>query len=77
MFSIKAFGKLLVEPKTLGWEHSRKSFRKYFQKPWSNVNSTEMFSKMVFGQMELIMKEGGVGGFIKRHWCFFVVARNN
>jgi hypothetical protein len=26
MFSIKAVGKLLVEPKTLGWEHSKKNF---------------------------------------------------
>jgi hypothetical protein len=43
MSSIKAFGKLQVEPKTLGWEHSRKCF----QKPWSSVYSTEMFSKMV------------------------------
>jgi hypothetical protein len=26
LISSKAFGKLLVEPKTLGWEHSKKSF---------------------------------------------------
>jgi hypothetical protein len=26
MVSIMVFGKLLVEPKTLGWENSRKSF---------------------------------------------------
>jgi hypothetical protein len=36
-----------------------------------------MFSKMVFGQMELDMEEEAVGGFMKRHWCFFVVAQNN
>jgi hypothetical protein len=47
MVSIKAFGKLLVEPKILGWEHSQKSFRNCFQKPWSSVYSIEMFSKMV------------------------------
>jgi hypothetical protein len=26
MISIEVFGKLVVEPKTLGWENSRKSF---------------------------------------------------
>jgi hypothetical protein len=26
LVSSKALGKLLVEPKTLGWEHSKKSF---------------------------------------------------
>jgi hypothetical protein len=29
--SIKVFGKLLVEPKTLGWENSRKSFENGFK----------------------------------------------
>jgi hypothetical protein len=32
MFSIKAFGKLLVEPKTLGWGHSKKNFENVFKK---------------------------------------------
>jgi hypothetical protein len=27
----KALGKLLVEPKTLGWEHSKKSFENVFE----------------------------------------------
>jgi hypothetical protein len=31
MFSIKAFGKLLVEPKTLGWEHSKKKIENVFE----------------------------------------------
>jgi hypothetical protein len=31
MVSIKAFGKLLVEPKTLGWEHSKKNFENVFK----------------------------------------------
>jgi hypothetical protein len=30
MVSIKVFGKLVVEPKTLGWEHSLERFRKCF-----------------------------------------------
>jgi hypothetical protein len=31
MFSIKASRKLLVEPKTLGWEHSKKNFENVFK----------------------------------------------
>jgi hypothetical protein len=31
MISIKVFGKLLVEPKTLGWENSRRSFENGFE----------------------------------------------
>jgi hypothetical protein len=31
MVIIKAFGKLLVEPKTLGWEHSKKIFENVFE----------------------------------------------
>jgi hypothetical protein len=45
MVSIKVFGKLVVEPKTLGWENSQKKFQKWFRKPWSSIYSTEMFSK--------------------------------
>jgi hypothetical protein len=30
MISIKVFGKLVVEPKTLGWEHSLERFQKCF-----------------------------------------------
>jgi hypothetical protein len=32
---------------------------------------------MVFGQMGLDYGRKGVGGFIKRHWYFFVAAQNN
>jgi hypothetical protein len=31
MISIEVFGKLVVEPKTLGWENSQKSFKKGFE----------------------------------------------
>jgi hypothetical protein len=31
MVSIMVFGKLLVEPKTLGWENSQKSFENDFE----------------------------------------------
>jgi hypothetical protein len=45
MVSIKVFGKLVMEPKTLGWENSQKSFENVFRKPWSSIYSNEMFSK--------------------------------
>jgi hypothetical protein len=48
MISTKVFGKLVVEPKTLGWEHSPERFWKCFQKPWSSIYSTEMFSKWIW-----------------------------
>jgi hypothetical protein len=41
MVSIKVFGRLVVEPKTLGWEHSPERF----QKPWSSLYSIEMSPK--------------------------------
>jgi hypothetical protein len=31
MVSIKVLGKLVVKPKTLGWENSRKSFKNVFE----------------------------------------------
>jgi hypothetical protein len=31
MSSIKAFGEPIVEPKTLGWEHSKKIFENVFE----------------------------------------------
>jgi hypothetical protein len=45
MISIKVFGNLVVELKTLGWENSRKSFENVFRKPGSSIYSPEMFSK--------------------------------
>jgi hypothetical protein len=36
---------------------------KCFRKPWGSIYSTEMFSKMVFEQMEVTMEDKGVGGF--------------
>jgi hypothetical protein len=41
----KSLEKLVVEPKTLGWEKLSEKFRKWLQKPWSSIYSTEMFSK--------------------------------
>jgi hypothetical protein len=60
MVSIKVLGKPVVEPKTLGWEHSPKKIRKCFRTPWSSIYSTEMFSKWFW--------TNGVGLVRKRSW---------
>jgi hypothetical protein len=41
----------------------KEKFLKCLRKPWSSIYSTEMFSNVVFGQMEMIMEDKGVGGF--------------
>jgi hypothetical protein len=46
MISIEVFGKTCSgAKKTLGWEKLSEKFRKWLQKPWSSIYSTEMFSK--------------------------------
>jgi hypothetical protein len=76
MTSIKIFGKLVVEPKTLGWENSQKSFENGFENLGVVSTPLKCFQNG-FGQMGLDYGRKGVGGFIKGHWCFFVVARSN
>jgi hypothetical protein len=76
MISIKVFGKLVVEPKTLGWENSWKSFENGFEN--LGVVSTPLKCFLNgFGQMEMDMERKELVVLLKRHWCFFVVARNN
>jgi hypothetical protein len=60
LISNKALGKLLVEPKTLGWEHSKKSFENVFENLGVVYTPLKCFQKMGFGQMELDMEEKGV-----------------
>jgi hypothetical protein len=76
MVSIEAFGKLVVEPKTLGWENSKEILKMLFENLGVVFYSTEMFSEMDLYKWSW-KGEKGVGGFIKRHWWFFVVARYN
>jgi hypothetical protein len=59
MVSIKVLGKLVVEPKTLGWEHSPERFRK----PWSSIHFTEMFSNWFW--------TNGVGHGGRGSWWFY------
>jgi hypothetical protein len=54
MISIKAFGKLVVEPKTLGWENSLKSFENGFENLGVVTTLLKCFPSG-FGQMELGM----------------------
>jgi hypothetical protein len=62
MVSIKAFGKLLVEPKTLGWEHSKK-ISKMFSKNLGVVSTPlKCFHKWFW--------TNGVGNGGKRSWWF-------
>jgi hypothetical protein len=63
MSSIKAFGKLLVEPKTLGWEHSKKDFENVFENLGVVSTSLNCFQKG-FGT-------NGVGKWRKRRWWFY------
>jgi hypothetical protein len=60
MSSIKTFGKLLVEPKTLGWEQSKKDFENVFENLGVVSTSLNFFQKG-FGT-------NGVGKWRKRRW---------
>jgi hypothetical protein len=77
LISNKALGKLLVEPKTLGWEHSKKSFLKCFRKPWGSIYSIEMFSKVVLDKKEFDMEEKGVVVFKGKDIGDYVFTRGN
>jgi hypothetical protein len=59
-----SLGKLVVEPKNLGWEISRESFENVF-KNLRVVSSPLKCFQRIFGKMELDMGAKGVGGFIK------------
>jgi hypothetical protein len=66
-----------VEPKTLGWENSRKSFENGFENLGVVPTPLKCFLNDFWDKWKLGIWRKGVGGFGKRHWCFFVVARSN
>jgi hypothetical protein len=64
MISIEVFGKLVVEPKTLGLGILSGKIFENVRTPWSRCYSIEMFTNG-FINMELDMGGEGVGGFLK------------
>jgi hypothetical protein len=64
MLSIKAFGKLLVESKTLGWEHSKRIFENVFEN-LGVVSIPLNFYENGFILLEMGVKEKGCWWFFK------------
>jgi hypothetical protein len=75
MVSIKVLEKLVVEPKTLGWENSRESFENAFENLGVVSTPLKCFQR-IFGKMELDMGAKCVGGFIKLALCISVRQTN-
>jgi hypothetical protein len=71
LISNKALGKLLVELKTLGWEHSKKSFEFFFENLGVVSTPLKCFQKWFWTNG---VGQGGKrsGGFKKRHWLLCI-----
>jgi hypothetical protein len=76
MASIKVFGKLVVQPKTLGWENSRESFENGFENLGVVFTPLKCLLNDFWDKWNWVM-QGKELVVYKRHWCFFVVARSN
>jgi hypothetical protein len=72
MVSIDAFGKLVVEPKTLGWEHKVGTLQKDFKNLGIVLYFIEVFSE----NCVLSKWRKGGEGFIKRALCISVLQTN-
>jgi hypothetical protein len=66
--SIKVFGKLLVEPKTLGWENSRERFANGFENLGVVSTPLKCFlddfgtnGHLGYGRKKLVVSEKGIG----------------
>jgi hypothetical protein len=69
LISSNAVGKLLVEPKTLGWETLGKSFENDFKNLGVVSTPLKCFLKDFWDKWEMGSEGKGVGGFLKkRHW---------
>jgi hypothetical protein len=64
MASIKVFEKLIVEPKTLGWENSRESFKNGFE------NLGVVFTPLKCLLNDFFFGTNGIGLWKERSWWF-------
>jgi hypothetical protein len=62
LISSKTFGNPLVEPKTLGWEHSKGFLENVFENLGVASTPLRCFTNG-FEQMVILMENEGVGGF--------------
>jgi hypothetical protein len=66
-----------VEPKTLGWDNFQKSFENGYENLGVVPTPLKCFLNGFGTNGHLGLWRKGVGGFRKRHPCFFVVAQSN
>jgi hypothetical protein len=62
LISSKTLGNPLVEPKTLGWEHSKSFLKNVFENLGVASTPLRCFTNG-FEQMVILMEDEGVGGF--------------
>jgi hypothetical protein len=76
MISSNAFGKPLVEPKTLGWEHSRKGLKNVFENLGVVSTPLRCFQKWFWTNKD---GDGGKrsGGFKRKDIGDYVFTRGN
>jgi hypothetical protein len=67
---------LVVEPKTLGWDNSRKVFENGYENLGVVSTPLKCFLNNFWATGHLGYGRNGLVVH-KRHWCFFVVARSN
>jgi hypothetical protein len=77
LISSNAIGKLLVEPKTLGWETLGKSFENDFENLGVVSTPLKLFSTRFLGKWEMGSNRKEVGGFLRKDIGDYVFTRGN